>query len=162
MEAALLLTQLVATGVLSCWLTVGVRDNLLHPLMNETYTAQVMEMIRLRLEYPVEYEQIAHREITDRRIQTLAFRGIVAAEIIATLLLWMGTLALLMAVIGATPLDTAQPLAIYGATAIVAIWAGFLIVGNHFSYWLGHEGAQNTHFQMTLWGVSTLILLAQG
>lgn len=92
MEAALLLTQLVATGVLSCWLTVGVRDNLLHPLMNETYTAQVMEMIRLRQEHPVEYEQVAHRAITDRRIQTLAFRGIVAAEIFATLLLWIGTL----------------------------------------------------------------------
>lgn len=161
MEAALLLAQLVTTGALACWLTVGVRDNLLHPSMNENYTAEVMEMTRLRQDYPAEYEQVAHRAITDRRIQTVAFRAIVAAELIATLLLWVGTLALLAAFFGAISTDTARTLAIYGGTAFVAIWSGFLVAGNHFSYWFAHEGAQNTHFQMTLWGIGTVILLAQ-
>lgn len=162
MEAALLLAQLVTTGSLACWLTTGVRDNLLHPSMNETYTAEVMEMTRLRQEYPAEYAQVAHRAVTSRRLQTLAFRCIVAAEIVATLLLWLGVFALLAALIGAVSADPARSLAICGATAFVAIWSGFLVVGNHFNYWFCHEGAQNTHFQMTLWGLGTLILLAQG
>ena len=53
-------------------------------------------------------------------------------------------------------------IALFGATAFVAIWSGFLVVGNYFSYWFCHEGAQNTHYQMTLWGLATAILLIQG
>jgi len=162
MDAALLLAQIVTTGSLACWLTVGVRDNLLHPSMNETYTAEVMEMTRLQHDYPAEYAQVAHRAITSRHIQTLAFRGVVASELVAAFLLWIGALALLMALVGVASEDTARTLAMYGTTAFVAIWSGFLVVGNHFSYWFCHEGAQNTHFQMTLWGIGALILLVQG
>ena len=162
MEAAFLLAQLVTTGSLACWLTVGVRDNLLHPSVNETYTAQVMVMARLRDEYPAEYQQVAYRAVTDRRMQKRAFKSIVVAEFVAAILLWTGALALLGAFAGAVSADAARTLAVYGATAFVAIWSSFLVVGNHFSYWLGHEGAQNTHFQMTLWGLGTIILMAQG
>ncbi|MEE2945253.1 MAG: DUF2165 family protein [Pseudomonadota bacterium] len=34
-----------------------------------------------------------------------------------------------------------------------------MVAGNWFCYWFGHEGAQNTHFQLLQWGVLTLILL---
>lgn len=162
METALLFAQMVTTGALAGWLTTGVRDNLLYPTLNETYTAEVLEITRMREEYPEAYEKVAHRAISSRSLQLWAFRLIVAAELTATVLLWIGTLALLLALPGAVESGTARTLAIIGVIAFVSVWSVFLIVGNHFCYWFGHEGAQNTHFQLTIWGVGTLILLAQG
>ncbi|MEM1076223.1 MAG: DUF2165 domain-containing protein [Pseudomonadota bacterium] len=161
METALLLAQLVATGALAGWLTTGVRDNLLYPTLNETYTAEVLEIARMREEYPDAYREVAHRAITDRRLQMLAFRLVVGSELLATCLLWVGTLALLIALAGSFSVEVARGLAIVGATAFVGVWSAFLIVGNHFCYWFGHEGAQNTHFQLAIWGLGTIILLAQ-
>ena len=162
METAILFAQLVTTAALAGWLTTGVRDNLLYPSLNETYTAEVLEITRMREEYPEAYEKVAHRAISDRRVQLWAFRLIVAAELTATVLLWIGTLALLLALPGAIDAEIARTWAVIGVVAFVCVWSSFLIVGNHFCYWFGHEGAQNTHFQLTIWGVGTLILLAQG
>jgi predicted small integral membrane protein len=85
----------------------------------------------------------------------------VLAELLATILLWVGTIALVMALAGAATIETARMLATFGATAFIAVWSAFLIAGNYFCYWLGHEGAQTTHFHLTLSGLGTLILLAQ-
>ncbi len=161
MEVALLIAQTVVTGALAAWLTLGVRDNLLHPSINETYTAEVLEMTRMREEYPEAFAQVAHRAVKDRRLQMLAFKTVVGAELAASLLLWIATACLALAVFGILSADSARAAGILGATAFTSIWAGFLVIGNHFSYWFSHEGTQNTHFQMTLWGLGTIILNAQ-
>lgn len=162
METALLFAQLVTTTALAGWLTTGVRDNILYPTLNETYTAEVLEITRMREDYPDAFEKVAHRAITDRRLQLWAFRLIVAAELTATVLLWIGVLALVLAFPNAVAAETARILAMVGVVAFVTVWSAFLVVGNYFCYWFGHEGAQNTHFQLTIWGVGALILLAQG
>ena len=160
MDTALLAAQTLATGLIAAWLSLGVRDNILYPSVNETYTAEVMEMTRMRAEYPKEFAEIAHRAITDRATQQWAFRLVVTAEVLATLVRWAGVGGLLMALFGAGAGDTGRSIALVGAMLFTAVWAGFLIVGNHFCYWFCHEGAQNTHYQMTLWGLGTMILLA--
>lgn len=162
METALTVAQTLGTGIIGAWLAIGVRDNILHPQMNEAYTAAVLEMTRMKEEYPEEYAQVAHRAITSRNLQKMAFRIVVTAELIATLVLFAGVTALLLALAGAGSLEVARSLAMTGAMLFTAIWAGFLIVGNHFCYWFCHEGAQNTHYQMTLWGLGTMILLGLG
>ncbi len=160
METTVVAAQTLATGLIAAWLTLGVRDNILHPSVNETYTAEVMEMTRMRNEYPDAFAPVAHRAVTNRRAQLWAFRTVVAAEAVATLLLWAGVLGLILALAGVAALETGRTIAMIGTMAFTAVWAGFLIVGNHFCYWFCHEGAQNTHYQMTLWGVATMILLA--
>jgi predicted small integral membrane protein len=160
-DTALLFAQLIATGALAAWLTTGVRDNILYPSQNESYTAEVMEMRRIKEEYPEAFEPVAHRAITNRAVQVRLFRCVVALELVATVLLWLGVATLGLALLGLTSPDTARALAMIGATSFTAVWAGMLIVGNHFCYWFGHEGAQNTHYQMTLWGIGTMILIAQ-
>jgi len=85
---------------------------------------------------------------------------VVAAECLAALVLWIGVVALLMSLAGMGSADTGRSIAMIGTMLFTGVWAGFLIVGNHFCYWFCHEGAQNTHYQMTLWGIGTLILLA--
>lgn len=160
MDQMLIAAQALATGLVASWLTLGVRDNILHPSVNETYTAEVMEMSRMKAEYPDAFAHVAHRAVTNRTMQQLAFRAVVAAELIATLVLWAGVIGLIMALVGAGTADTGRSIAMAGAMLFTAVWAGFLIVGNHFCYWFCHEGAQNTHYQMTLWGVGTMILLA--
>lgn len=162
METTLLAAQALCTSLIAAWLSFGVRDNILHPSVNETYTAEVMAMSRMRDEYPDSFASVAHRAVTDRRIQHLTFQLVVAAEILAALVLWVGVVALLMGIAGTVSAGTGRNIAMIGAMMFTAIWAGFLIVGNHFCYWFCHEGAQNTHYQMTLWGIGTLILLASG
>lgn len=162
METAILVAQICSTASLAAWLTTGVRDNIFKPMLNETYTAEVLSMARMRDEYPEAFAEVAHRAITDRKLQRVAFYLVVSVELLATILLWIGTIALLMALVGTAELDTARSLALYGTTAFCAVWAGMLIVGNYFNYWFGHEGAQNTHFQLTLWGLGTAILIVTG
>ena len=160
MDQMLIAAQALATGLVASWLTLGVRDNILHPSVNETYTAEVMEMSRMKAEYPEAFAHVAHRAVTNRKFQQAAFRIVVAAELIATLVLWAGVIGLIMALVGTGTADTGRSIALAGTMLFTAVWAGFLIVGNHFCYWFCHEGAQNTHYQMTLWGVGTMILLA--
>lgn len=162
METAILVAQICSTASLAAWLTTGVRDNIFKPMLNETYTAEVLSMQRMREEYPEAFAEVAHRAITDRKLQRLAFQLVVVMELLATLLLWIGSIALLMALVGTATTETARSLAVYGTTAFCAVWAGMLIVGNYFNYWFGHEGAQNTQFQLTLWGLGTAILLVAG
>ena len=154
-----LLAQAVSLALPAAWLTTGVRDNILYPSVNETYTAQVFTMERMEAEYPEEYARVAHRAIHSRGVQKAAFRLVVVAEVLTTLVMWAGVIALVMALIGHAAPDTARDIALIGALMFTTIWAMFTVVGNHFSYWFCHEGAQNTHFQMTLWGVGNLIFL---
>ena len=73
--------------------------------------------------------------------------------------LWVGAISFALAINDQIEADTARMLGLLGALTFTTTWAGFLIVGNWFCYWFCHEGAQNTHYQMTLWGLATMILL---
>ncbi len=161
MDTILLLAQLVSTGLLAAWLSTGVYDNLRHPDMNRAAIAEVMAMRRMREAYPEDFASVATRAVTNAHWHRQVFRLVVFAELIATGLLWLGVITLFGAMLGWGPRESATALAMLGGLAFTTIWAGFLIVGNYFCYWYCHEGAQNTHYQMTLWGTATLILLAQ-
>ena len=162
LDTVLLLAQILTTASLAAWLSTGVYDNIRYPWQNETYTAQVLEMERMREEYPEAFEPVKHRAITDRKTQLLLFRIVVASEFLATVLLWIGAAALVLALVGAASLDIARALALLGVAAFTGVWSGFLVFGNYMCYWFGHEGAQNTHFQMTIWGIGVMVLLMQG
>lgn len=155
-----LLAQTVSLALPAAWLTLGVRDNILYPSVNETYTAQVFTMERMKADYPDEYARVAHRSIQSRKLHKAAFGLVVAAELLTTLVLWAGVACLLLSIFGSMVVENARAVAMLGAIMFTSIWAMFTVVGNHFSYWFCHEGAQNTHFQLTLWGLGNLIFLS--
>ena len=155
-----LLAQTVSLALPAAWLTLGVRDNILYPSVNETYTAQVFTMERMEADYPDEYARVAHRSIQSRKLHKAAFGLVVAAELLTTLVLWAGVACLLLSIFGSMVVENARAVAMLGAIMFTSIWAMFTVVGNHFSYWFCHEGAQNTHFQLTLWGLGNLIFLS--
>ena len=159
-ETVVLIAQTVSVAAIAAWLGTGVYDNIRYPQNNELYTAQVMSMERMKEEYPDEYARVAHRAIDDRMVQQVAFRIVVVAELVACLMLIIGAVGLLMALVGTGSIEVGRSLALIGATLFTAVWAGFLVVGNYFCYWFCHEGGQNTHYQMTLWGMANIILLA--
>lgn len=159
MELMVLLAQTVCVWLLTMWLTTGVRDNILHPSVNEVITAEVLDMTRMRTEFPEAYAQVAHRRIASRKTQIFFFRCAVAWELFATVVLWIGGLAMAASMLGLMGAETGKTFGLAGALMFTTTWAMFLIVGNHLSYWFCHEGAQNTHFQMTLWGIVTMIFL---
>ena len=162
LEIVTLFVQAVSLAMIAGWLTLGVRDNLIHPELNEPITAQVLSMDRMRAEYPEDYARVAHRAITDPGTQKLAFRAAVIVELIAAGILWLGVAALVLALAGAVGVDTARAVALLGAALFTSVWAGFLVIGNHYCYWFGHTIAQNTHFLMTLWGIGLMLLLLAG
>lgn len=160
METVVLLCQTVSLCFPMLWLASGVRDNLLYPTVNETYTAMVMDMQLMREEYPEAYEKVAHRRVKNRGVQRGAFWLVVVWELLSTCVLCAGFTLMAAAVVGLGAVETARAVSMIGALMFTTTWAMFLVVGNHFCYWFGHEGAQNTHFQMTIWGVSTMVFLA--
>lgn len=142
----------------AAWLTIGVWENIRHPVMNETYTAEVLSMARLKHDYPQLFNQIGTRAIQNRGIQRLAFYAIVGAELGISLALWAGAGAHIF-VPDMALTDTLGKLAILG---FCSLWGSFLVVGNYFAYWMCHDIAQNTHFQMLFWGLGILIFLFVG
>ncbi|MEM8869011.1 MAG: DUF2165 family protein [Pseudomonadota bacterium] len=162
MEQVILLSQTGALSVITAWLFLGVRDNILYPLQNRQLTDIVLCMQALSEEYPEIYAELSYRKITSTDLQKRLFHIIVAAEVMICLVLAVAILVLLGAVIGAVPAERAQPLALLGALGFTMIWAGFLVAGNHFAYWLCHKDLQLTHYQMTLWGLGTMIFILIG
>lgn len=161
-EITLLIAQSTAVFLLAAWLSTGVFENIFYSELNRTFTTEVLDFTRMRQQYPEAYARVAHRRITNPALQKWLFRIIVAWEIIAVVALWAGAITLLLATLGVSESDEARALGLLGALLFTSTWAGFLIVGNWFCYWFCHEGAQNTHYQMTLWGFATMILLAVG
>lgn len=158
-ELTVLVAQTVAIFFLAAWLSTGLYENVFLPDLNETFTAQVLGMDRMREEYPEAYALVEHRRIENPRLRLNLFKLIVAWEGLATVALWIGFVAMLFAVLGVAAVETGRAFALFGALMFTSTWAGFLVVGNWFCYWFCHEGAQNTHYQMTLWGIGTLVFL---
>ena len=158
-ELVVLVAQAVSVFFLAAWLTTGVWENIVYPDLNRTFTSEVLDMTRMREAYPDAYERVAHRRVTSPKLQNLMFRFIVLCEAVATLVLWIGAVSLALSVFGLADLDFARSVALGGVLLFTCVWAGFLVAGNWFCYWFCHEAAQNTHYQMTLWGMATLILI---
>lgn len=162
LETIILVAQTACVFFMAAWLTIGVLDNIFHSALNSTTTAEVLDMTRMREEFPEAYEAVAHRRISSASIQKWLFAFIVVWEVVAAIALWSGFALLLMAALGQVEPATGRSLAVLGALLFTSIWVGFLVGGNWFCYWFCHEGAQNTHFQMTLWGIVTMIFLVVG
>ncbi len=160
METMIAVAQTCLTAYLGAWLLLGVRDNIAHPSMNGMFTAEVLDLARLREAYPEAYALIERRRITSPMLQRAAFVFIVCCEVLTCVLLWGAALWMALALFGLADLERARIAALAGALGFTSIWSGFLIVGNHFAYWYCHEWAQNTHFQMVLWGIGTMVFLA--
>ncbi len=162
LEFTLLISQTAAVFFLACWLSTGVFENFFYADLNRRFTSEVLDFTRLREQYPEVYTRVAHRRITDAKLHKWMFGFIVGWETFAVLTLWVGVVGLLLAILGIVDSETARSLGLLGALLFTSTWAGFLIVGNWFCYWFCHEDAQNTHFQMTLWGFATMIMLVVG
>lgn len=162
LDTMILVAQTVSVFFLAAWLTSGVYENVFYSSLNSTFTAEVLEMKRMAEEYPEAYALVSYRRITNPGLQKWLFRLIVAWELAAVAGLWIGVLALTMAVFGLNEIENARAWGLFGTLMFTTTWAGFLIAGNWFCYWFSHEGGQNTHFQMTLWGFATMILLVSG
>lgn len=158
-ELIILIAQAATVFFLTAWLTIGAFENLVHPEINAPFTAEVLDMSRMRQAYPDAYEVVKHRRIASPGLQLFLFRLIVFWEICAVTALWLGTGAFLFALIGWADIEAARAMGLLGALLFTATWAGFLVAGNWFCYWYCHEGAQNTHYQMMFWGLGTMIFL---
>ncbi len=160
METAIILCQAGALALLAAWLSVALRDNFRHPEINAQFTREVLSLARIARDYPGVLAEVGRRRVERAGIQRGVFIAIVVAETLVTALLWLAVGALLAAAAGALEPSVARVLGLAGAFGFTAIWAGFVTAGNHFCYWLCHEGAQNTHFQLLLWGMAVLLLIA--
>jgi len=117
---------------MATWLTIGAFENVFHPFLNETYTAEVMDMAHMRGDYPEAYQFVTYRHLTNVRLRQFLFRIITVWEVSAAVVLWIGAIALAMAASGALAPDTALALGLAGTMMFTATWCGFLIVGNWF------------------------------
>lgn len=144
---------------MAAWLTVGALENLIHPFLNEAFTAQVMDMERMRLHYPEAYGHVAYRRMANPRIRRVLFSLIVTFELIAAAALWFGVGTMAAAVLGFAETETAIVAGLIASALFSSVWAGFLVAGNYFCYWFGHEGGQNTHFHMLHWGLANCAIL---
>ena len=161
MNAAMLdFCQTVATGLLAAWLFTGVKDNWLRPDLNGAIVGIILRIEKFEQLYPAEFEQVRHRRIESERVHRAVFMFIVLWETLVLMVLIAGFVAMGLGLVGEIPAETARAVALFGATAFTSIWAGFLIFGNHWVYWYCHEWGQNSHFQLLLWGLGTMIFLA--
>lgn len=158
----LLVAQTTIVFFLAAWLTTGAFENVFQPKLNSVFTTEVMDMTRMRDEYPEAYADVAYRRVSNPTIQKWIFRFIVVWEVAATLALWLGVYMMATAIFGSTDPLEAKAYAMIGVLLFTCTWSGFLVAGNWFCYWFCHFEGQFTHFLMALWGVLTLVFLAVG
>ncbi len=161
-EIMLLITQTASVFMLASWLSIGLFENIFFPEFNRRFTNEVLELTRISKEYPEVYALVKYRRITNQAVQNAIFWAIVFWQFVAVAVLWAGTISLLLAVFNLFEIEKALAIGLLGTLLFTMTWAGFLIVGNWFCYWFCHGEGQNTHFQMTLWGTATSILMAVG
>ena len=146
----------------AAWLTVAVFDNIRYPRLNERGFARVLSMELVKQQDPDVYADVSDRRVDNPRMEKVLFRMLVAAEVIVSILLWLGALALLLAAFGLFDDDAANTLAHIGVLGFIAIWASLLIGGQWFWYRIGLAAAQQAHFFLTIWGIATLTYLSAG
>ena len=161
-EIILLITQASSVFILASWLSIGVFENIFYPEFNRRFTNEVLELTRISQEYPEVYAVVKYRRITNKVVQNGIFWAIVCWQFVAVTVLWVGTISLFLSVFGLFEMEKALTIGLLGTLLFTMTWAGFLIVGNWFCYWFCHGEGQNTHFQMTLWGTATSILMTVG
>lgn len=161
-EAVLLLVQAAMTGAIAAWMIVGALDNWLKPGINRETVAEVLRMDQLAEAYPELFAQVRERRVTSPRAISALFRLVVIWETLAALVLAFGTVLLLAAVAGWTAPGTARAVSALGASAFTLTWAGFLVGGNWFLYWMCHFYGQFTHFLLAIWGLGVTLLLVSG
>ncbi len=110
----------VSVAFMATWLTIGGFENVFHPFLNETYTAEVMDMAHMHEDYPEAYQFVAYRRLTNVRLRRFLFRIIAGWEVSAAVVLWIGAIALAMAASGALAPDTALALGLAGTMMFTA------------------------------------------
>lgn len=155
-----LVVQIIMVLMPALWLSIGFYDNIRHRDVNGAIVNDVLSMRVLQDEYPDIYAVHQHRAIGSPRLRNALFALIVLAEGVVVLALWFSLCVLSAAMLGLMEPTAARSLAMLGPLGFATLWSSFLVAGNYWCYWMCHEGAQNTHFQMTLWGIGVLILLA--
>ncbi|WP_121065567.1 DUF2165 family protein [Chachezhania antarctica] len=158
-DPLILLAQCFAVSALAGWMLTGLWDNLAHPRINADLVDEVLTLARLKTDYPDAYARLKHREVRSPAFRRTVFGLAIALESAAVLGLACGSVLLFLAMLGIVPATLARSAALIGTVLFSSVWAGFVIAGNYFCYWCGHEGAQNTHFQLLLCGLGTMILL---
>ncbi len=159
-QLALLFAQCILVLFLALWLSIGVHDNLRHSEVNAQFVTEVVTLSRLSNDFPELYAIHARRAVTNPKSQRLLFQLIVGVECLVALGLWIATIMLVLALLNFTSESVAQSVALLASLAFTSIWSGFLVAGNYWCYWMCHEGAQNTHYQMTFWGIGVMILVS--
>ena len=154
--------QSAVVAMEAAWLTVAVFDNIRYPRLNERGFARVLSMELVKQQDPDVYADVSDRRVDNPRMEKVLFRMLVAAEVIVSILLWLGALALLLAAFGLFDDDAANTLAHIGVLGFIAIWASLLIGGQWFWYRIGLAAAQQAHFFLTIWGIATLTYLSAG
>jgi predicted small integral membrane protein len=154
--------QSAVVAMEAAWLTVAVFDNIRYPRLNERGFARVLGMELVKQQDPDVYADVSDRRVDNPRMEKVLFRMLVAAEVIVSILLWLGALALLLAAFGLFDDDAANTLAHIAVLGFIAIWASLLIGGQWFWYRIGLAAAQQAHFSLTIWGIATLTYLSAG
>ncbi|WP_158966114.1 DUF2165 family protein [Chachezhania sediminis] len=155
----ILLAQCFAVSVLAAWMVVGVLGNLRHPSINGELVDDVLTMTSLQSGFPSAYERLKHRRIDNAGLRRLVYRAAITLECAAAIGLTLGAILLFLAMLGLAGPVAARSVAVVGAILFSSVWAGFVIIGDYFCYWCGHESAQNTHFQLLMCGLGTILFL---
>lgn len=160
MEGSLLIVQSGIVAALAAWMAVAVADNWRHPQINLRGVREVMSMDLLAHTDTEAFGRVGCRRIVCPVLTLWAYRAIVAWETVAALWLGAGAICLGAAAFGLGGAEMARAVALLGVGAFTLNWAGFLIGGNWFCYWLAHGTAQATHMALAIWGTLVMVLLA--
>ena len=156
----ILIAQAATILFLALWITIGVRDNIIHPDVNRALTTEVLQLTRMKDEYPEIYALHANRAVEDPRWLNGLFSAIVIAEVLAAVFCWLGFAAMILAVLNVLTVEMARALALLGALTFSSVWVAFLIGGNYWCYWMCHDSSQKTHFQLAQIGILAMVFLS--
>ncbi|MGV8831216.1 MAG: DUF2165 family protein [Devosia sp.] len=159
MPQMLIWVQFFMVAMPTLWLALGALENIRAPSANGSMVADALAMRPMAEQFPELYAALGRNRIESPAFHRWAFIAIVVSESLVALIMLAGTAALFLAALGALDLEFSRLLATIGVLGFTMIWSAFLVGGQWVHYWAGSEGAQHTHFMLTIWGSAVLCLL---
>lgn len=159
METIILSILLIKIIMMALWITIGALDNILHPSINEDGTSDVMNMTHMKSVEKRYYDMVSRRRIKSDKNRKIMFGIAVFWEVLSCIMLWVSGGLLIASVFDIVSVEFALLSSLIATSMFTSTWAGFLVLGNWFLYWICHDECQKTHFHMNLWGLVNIVII---
>ena len=157
----ILLSKITMMLGFSFYLSIALLNNIIDKKTNRFLLAQMLEMKSLK-EDGVLGQGLLYRACRSQTLPVRMLNGICAIQFIITILLWCGSILLIMAALHDVALYYAIDVCVIALTGFMGLWFFFWCGGLWFGYWIKMGQIQEVHMRLIILSLLAIIFIHFG